>query len=160
MLISTLNSFASTAIHADHLPRHLNDGEYQQLLQTVLAETEDSPAGLLHRTWFLTLAFTGIRLSELLDLRLSDLDLATGRLFIHDPKNQDGRVAFLTPSLLQHLQHYLAWRPPTETDHLFVTAKQSFNVVAIRYRCRKWSAFLWSAALAPSSAPHIRNSSH
>lgn len=121
------------------LPRHLSDAEYQQLLQTVLAETEAISDGLLHRTWFLTLAFTGIRLSELQDLRLSDLDLATGRLFIHDPKNQDGRVAFLTPSLLQHLQLYLTWRPPSESDHLFVTSQaMPLTRGAIQYRCGKW----------------------
>jgi site-specific recombinase XerD len=125
----------------DALPRYLTDTEYQQLLQTVLVETEEAAAGPLHRTWFLTLAFTGIRLSELLDLRLSDLDLATRRLFIQEAKNQEGRVVFLTPSLLQHLQHYLAWRPQTATDHLFVTIQgQPLSSSAIYYRCRKWGA--------------------
>lgn len=125
----------------DALPRHLSDTQYQQLLQTVLAETEASASDLLHRTWFLTLAFTGVRLSELLDLRLSDLDLATRRLFIQDTKNYEGRVGFLLPALVQHLQLYLAWRPQTETDHLFVTAQgQPLAPGAIQYRCRKWGA--------------------
>ncbi|MCB0045799.1 MAG: tyrosine-type recombinase/integrase [Caldilineaceae bacterium] len=79
-----------------------------------LAETEETDGGILHRAWFLTLAFTGIRISELLDLRLSDLDFSTLRLFIHDAKNQEGRVCFLTPALVHHLQCYLAWRPDAE----------------------------------------------
>lgn len=123
----------------DPLPRHLSDAEYQRLLQLVMTETETAEAGILHRTWFLMLAFTGIRLSELLDLRLSDLDLSTRRLFIHDAKNHEGRVCFLTPSLVQLLQGYLAWRPDTDTDHLFVSPQGlPFTPSPIRYRCRKW----------------------
>ena len=123
----------------DPLPRHLSDAEYQRLLQLVMTETETADAGILHRTWFLMLAFTGIRLSELLDLRLSDLDLSTRRLFIDDAKNQEGRVCFLTPSLVHLLQCYLAWRPHTDTDHLFVSAQGlPLTPNSIRYLCRKW----------------------
>ena len=123
----------------DSLPRHFNDTDYRQLLQTVLAQTETQPNGLLHRTWFLVLAFTGIRISELLNLRLSDLDLATGRLFIEESKNDSGRVTFLTPSLRQHLQHYLAWRPASDSDHLFIGANGlPLTTATVRSRCRCW----------------------
>lgn len=123
----------------DALPRHLNDAEYKQLLQTVLDQTEAQPHGLLYRTLFLTLAFTGIRLSELLNLRLSDLDLATGRLFIEESKNDKGRVTFLTSSLRQHLHHYLAQRPASDSDHLFVNQhSQPMSPGSVRYRCRQW----------------------
>ena len=123
----------------DALPRHLNDAEYKQLLQTVLDQTETQPQGLLHRTWFLTLAFTGIRLSELLNLRLSDLDLATGRLFIEESKNDKGRVTFLTASLRQHLQQYLIQRPDSDTDHLFVGENGApLSPGSVRYRCYRW----------------------
>lgn len=124
---------------SDPLPRHLSEAEYQHLLQSVITQTEEADAGILHRTWFLTLAFTGIRISELLDLRLSDLDLLTRRLFIHDAKNHEGRVCFLTPALVHHLQSYLAWRPDTETDSLFVSPQGApLGPNPIRYRCRKW----------------------
>lgn len=124
---------------ADTLPRHLQDDEYTQLLQTVLDQTETQPQGLLHRTWFLTLAFTGIRLSELTNLRLSDLDLATRRLFIEESKNDKGRVTFLTASLCQHLQHYLAVRPASDTDHLFVNQDgRPLSPGSVRYRCHQW----------------------
>lgn len=135
---------------SDPLPRHLNEFQYQQLLRTVLNATSDDASGLLHRTWFLTLAFTGIRLSELLDLRLADLDLQTKRLFIHDAKNAEGRVIFLTPALVQQLQAYLAWRPSTDTDHLFLTAHgHPLSPAAIQYRCR-----LWGAACDLTLSPH------
>lgn len=123
----------------DTLPRFLKDDEYKRLLQTVLDYTENQPEGLLHRTWFLTLTFTGIRLSELLNLRLSDLDLPTGRLLIEQSKNDKSRVAFLTSSLCQHLQHYLAQRPASDSDHLFVGENGlPLSPGSVRYRCRRW----------------------
>lgn len=126
---------------AEPLPRHLDENAYQQVLQIMLQQTEDSTMGLLHRTWFLTLAFTGIRLSELLDLRISDLDLNTRRLFIHDSKNDHGRVVFMTPALVQHFQAYLAWRPLAHTDHLFVRLDGlPLSPASIRYHCRQWGA--------------------
>ena len=139
----------------DSLPRHLSDDEYQRLLQTVLADTQEPASAPLHRTWFLTLAFTGIRLSELLDLRLSDLDLSTRRLFIHDAKNGEGRVAFLTPSLVRLLQSYLAWRPQTETDHLFVSDQgKPLTSSSIYYRCRKWASLADLQQLSPHRLRH------
>ena len=135
---------------AQPLPRHLDEQLYQQLLQTVLDQTADTETGLLHRSWFLTLALTGIRLSELLDLRISDLELPTRRLFIHESKNEQGRVVFLTPALAQHLQAYLAWRPNSQTDHLFVTPDgRPLAQGTVRYRCRQWGAIH-----AVSFSPH------
>lgn len=132
------------------LPRTLSDDEYQRLLHTVLDQTAQDEAGLLHRTWFLTLAFTGIRLAELLDLRLADLDLTTRRLFIHDSKNGHGRVVFLTPALQQQLEAYLASRPNAVTDHLFLAADGSpLSDAALRYRCH-----LWGTLAALSFSPH------
>ena len=139
----------------DALPRHLSDDEYHRLLQTVLDDTREPDSALLHRTWFLTLAFTGIRLSELLDLRLSDLDLPTRRLFIHDAKNGEGRVSFLTSSLVQLLQSYLAWRPRTETDHLFVSDQgRPLSSSSIYYRCRKWATMADLQQLSPHRLRH------
>lgn len=121
------------------LPRNLDDEQYKLILKTMLSRTEDAPDLLLQRTWFFTLAWTGIRRSELLDLRISDLDLATRRLFIHDSKNEQGRVLFLTPSLVQYLHAYLAWRPDSPTDHLFVYGDgRPLTSSAISSKCQRW----------------------
>lgn len=139
---------------SEPLPRHLDEAAYQQVLQTMLQQTEEPDTGLLHRTWFLTLAFTGIRLSELLDLRISDLDLNTRRLFIHDSKNDHGRVVFMTPTLVQHFQAYLAWRPTTLTDHLFISADgQPLSPASIQYHCRQWGA-IHGITLSPHRLRH------
>ena len=67
--------------------------------QTVLAQTaDDTSASALDRAWFFTLSHTGLRISELLNLRLADLDL-TGGCMIVQGKNRRDRVVYLTPTI-------------------------------------------------------------
>lgn len=120
------------------LPRGLDNQQYQLIMNTLLSRTKDAPDGLLQRTWFLTLAWTGIRRSELLDLRTGDVELTTRRLFVHESKNDQGRVLFLTPLLAQYLQAYLAQRPDAPTDHLFVYDDgRPLTASAISSKCQR-----------------------
>ena len=121
------------------LPRYLSPDEFSRLYQTVLTQTQDaSPAARLDRAWFITLAHTGLRLSELLNLRLADLDLAGGRLFVCGSKNGVDRVAYLTPTLSQALRDYLAVRPASSDDHLWLDHHQPLRDHQLRYRLRRW----------------------
>jgi len=122
------------------LPRFLPADDYQRLLETVLAQTAaDTPRQRLDRTWFLVLLRTGIRTAELLDLRLSDLDLSGRRLLIHSSKNFHGRVVFLTPDLSAALTTYLAQRPHTDDDHLWIDKGQPLLSARVRYCFDRWS---------------------
>ena len=58
-------------------------------------------------------------MNELLDLRISDVDFANGRILICNPKGGHDRIAYMTPSLVQHLQRYLLQRPTTADDHVW-----------------------------------------
>ena len=63
----------------DPLPRYLSEKDYRRLEMTIWRETEtDTYHARFDRAWFLTLAHTGVRISELLDLRLGDLNLRGG----------------------------------------------------------------------------------
>ena len=65
----------------ESLPRYLSESEYNRLKQVVVEQTdEDTPRAARDRAWFFTLAHTGVRISELLNLRVGDLDPAGGRL--------------------------------------------------------------------------------
>jgi site-specific recombinase XerD len=121
------------------LPRHLTNEEFQRLVQTVgQATTAGTPQALLAWTWFSTLIATGLRLNELLDLRLSDLDLAGARIFIRQPKNRQDRVVFLTPSLQALLHRYLAQRPASPDDHLWQFGTTRLNADHVRHQLRRW----------------------
>ena len=67
----------------DPLPRYLQPEEYERLLKTVQEQTaSDSQRHALDRAWFLTLAHTGLRTCELLNLRLHDVDFTGQRLIV------------------------------------------------------------------------------
>jgi len=124
---------------SDPLPRYLPADAYQRLLKTVLAQTASStPRHALDRAWFLTLAHTGIRTCELLNLRLHDVDFASKRLIVRGSKNYHDRVVFLTPTLLAVLANYLALRPSIEDDHFWIDGDKVLIAARIGYRVHRW----------------------
>ena len=124
---------------ADPLPKHLSTADYERLVKTVLAETEQPTlAALAGRAWFLTLAHTGMRLNELLDLRLGDIDFANGRILICNPKGGHDRVVFMTPSLGHSLHFYIMQRPAGADDHLWRYNGRLLADEAVRDQLARW----------------------
>jgi integrase/recombinase XerD len=124
------------------LPRHLSESEYRRLEQTAFAQTaQDTLTDSRERAWFLTLAYTGLRICELLDLRLADLDLAGGRLTIRGGKNTRDRIVYLTPTLIQALQNYLVHRKSVADDHLWLIEAEPMPDHQVRLRLHHWGQF-------------------
>lgn len=124
----------------DPLPQYLSEPEYRRLAQVVLEATEaDTYKAYFDRAWFLTLAHTGIRLSELLDLRLEDLHLAEGYATIRGGKPRKDRVVYLTPVLATALSRYLHHRPDlAEVPYLFVSRGRAASVAVIGGRLKRY----------------------
>lgn len=121
------------------LPRHLSDAEYERLTTTILMPTAgNTPTDRQEQAWFLTLTHTGLRVNELLDLRLSDLDLPGRRLLIRRAKNGADRLVYLTSPLVAALQSHLALRPASPDDHLWLHAGQPVTANHIRHRLLRW----------------------
>lgn len=118
------------------LPRYLPEGDYRRLESTVLRATvSDTYEACFDRTWFLTLAHTGLRVSELLALRLEDLDLEAGRATVRCGKPRHDRVVYLTPVLIESLIRYLALRPDLPDElRVFVLHSRSPTDRTIRNR--------------------------
>jgi site-specific recombinase XerD len=136
------------------LPRDLSYADYVRLVETVLAHTcLNTAADLQARAWFLTLAHTGIRVSELLNLRLADLDLEGGRLFIRTPKNGRERIVFLTPGVIVACQQHLAQRPLSYADHLWGQENRPLTANFIRHCLRNWGK-LCDVAVSPHQLRH------
>jgi integrase/recombinase XerD len=96
-----------------HLPRDVSDDDVARLCAVIDDERDRAMFGLM--------VGAGLRLSELLDLRLGDLDLTAGYATVRGSEPGRDRVIYLTPALNQVLKHYLAQRPDLpDEDHLFV----------------------------------------
>lgn len=122
------------------LPRYLPEPEYRRLETMVLENTQaDTYSACFDRAWFLTLAHTGMRLSELLALGLDDLDLAAERAIVRGSKPGHDQVVFLTPGLVEALRRYLEKRPEMPDEgRVFVLHGRSPTTRTIQRRLRKY----------------------
>jgi site-specific recombinase XerD len=123
------------------LPRALSEAEYRRLEQVVWEQTAaaTSPAAQ-ERAWFLTLAHTGLRLSELLHLYWSDLDWAGGRLCVRGGKQSRDRVVYLTPRLIQALQAHGGHQELRGQAALWPDREGRLQDHQVRYRLRQWGS--------------------
>ena len=89
----------------------------EQKLPTVLSEEEvlriiSSTTNLKHKTILVTIYSCGLRLSELLNLRITDVQSDRGLLLIKDGKGNKDRNTILSLTTLALLRkYYLAYRP-------------------------------------------------
>ncbi len=139
----------------DHLPRYLTVTELQRLEQVIHMETAaNTPQDIFNRTWFYLLAHTGIRLSEVLNLRLSDCDLSGQRLRIQAGKGDRDRVLPLTDALVAHVQAYLTVRESAPTDHLLIYKGTAVKPHLIPDRLRRFADKAQLEAVTPHRLRH------
>jgi len=132
------------------LPRFLSEEEYQRLEAHVMTCTATGTQDdCLERAWFYLLAHGGLRLCELRDLRLGDVDLEGQRLVIREGKGKRDRVIPLSVTTVTALRDYLAVRGAAPTDHLLV-----FHQQALRSRWVQAHLSRYGAAVNVTVSPH------
>jgi integrase len=107
-------------------PHIYTDGEVGDLLA---AARRLPPSGTLrpatYETFFGLVASTGLRRSEALHLRCSDLNLAAGYLTVRQTKFCKSRLVPLHPTVIEAMSRYLTIRqrslPSAPDDHVFVS---------------------------------------
>lgn len=129
----------------DELPkpiRRLPDPPSQKEMEKILSEVERDKRGV-----FRLLYETGMRLSDLLNLKLSDLDFENRSVKIFQIKQQTERIAFLTEGCISLLTEYIEkYRPvpaPGFEDFLMissVTGKQISGKTIQRW-VKKYSSY-------------------
>jgi site-specific recombinase XerD len=108
------------------LPKYLTDEQVQKLRdeieQNVSQEVLHSRRrmAILVRASFYLLWQGGMRLGEVEELRLEDLDFPQKRLSVRDGKGRKDRTVYLTETTIQALQEYLAVRGEGSGDHVFL----------------------------------------
>lgn len=123
----------------DPLPRFLSENDYQRLENTVLQATQcEERDDLLDRAWFYLLSDAALRISEVCDLRLGDIDLAAQRLIVRQGKENRDRTVPISPTLLLALSAYLPLRGQAQTDHLLVYRQQAIHADTIWKRLHRY----------------------
>lgn len=119
-------------------PKGLERSQVRRLLREVELR-QDIRANAIF-TMFL---FTGCRVSDLVELALSDLMLAerSGSAVLRQGKGNKQRSVPLPLPARRALQSYLESRPPVESDKVFVGERGPLTDRGVRNLCDKYSAF-------------------
>jgi integrase len=110
----------------DPLPRYLTDEQVKKLREEVERAVREAKLAshrrlaVLIRAAFYLLWQAGMRLGEVEELRLEDLDFGQKRLSVRDGKGKKDRTVYLTETTIHALQAYLAVRGEGSGDHVFL----------------------------------------
>ncbi|MDW3209078.1 MAG: tyrosine-type recombinase/integrase [Reichenbachiella sp.] len=87
------------------------------LTQTEVAQLIQAPSNLKHRTMLTLIYSAGLRISELINLKIKDVDSENMRIWVRDGKGSKDRITVLSKTALLMLRTYfLEYRPK---DYLF-----------------------------------------
>lgn len=99
----------------------------QEQFETLLAEAGKWKSGqsnydvILNQTLVATLGLTGLRASELCNLKLQEVDLLNKKIFVYLGKGKKSRYVGICNKLHGYLVEYLELRPKTQLENFFVT---------------------------------------
>lgn len=116
----------STLRMAKPLPRHLRDEEVSVLLRKITKHRDKAMVMVMLRC--------GLRVEELANLQLADLDLRQSRIFVRHAKGGKQRVVYISNDAKHALIDYLRVRGPSRTRGIFLVEKGEFkgNPISVR----------------------------
>jgi integrase len=126
----------------DPLPKYLTDEQVKKLRDEVEGKVTSAELAshkrlaLLMRAAFFLLWHGGLRLGEVEELRLEDLDWGQKRLSVRDGKGRKDRTVYLTETALCALREYLAVRGEGSGDHVFLYRNAPLKKDLIRARLK------------------------
>ncbi len=135
------------------MPQSLSETEVERLLEAPQVET---PLGLRDRTMLEVLYASGLRVSELVTLRLAQIGLAEGVVRVLGKGNKERLVPLGEPAI-QWLQRYLReirvmWLAGTMQEYAFITPRgQPMTRQAFWYRIKHHAA---TAGIMVPLSPH------
>ncbi len=150
---------ATTRVRVRHQPPYvLSDDEVRRLFAAIDSQpmSSFSNKALVDPVLFRVLYGAGLRVSEALNLTLSDLDTSAATLRIRDSKNGEGRTVPITVRLAATLDSYIAAAHPASehSDRVFYAraAGRPINQATVYTRFRGY--------LADAGIPHFVGGPH
>jgi site-specific recombinase XerD len=126
----------------ERLPRFLTDEQVRKLrdeVERIVQEAQRASQrrdALLVRAVFYLLWQGGLRLGELEELLLEDLDIPARRLSIRNGKGMKDRTVYLTDTVIAALRDYLAVRGEGSGDYIFLYRNAQLKKDLVRDRLK------------------------
>ena len=134
-MLSALRSYFSFLIKIDYkspisptsielvktIKKHPRVSEFDEIVKLIESPTEfekNNVVSVRNRAMLETLFSTGMRISELINLRKEQID-KTGKIFIRG-KGKKERIVYLTPRAQRHIKKYLEIQGETDSPYLFI----------------------------------------
>ena len=135
--------FHSKALRAPKLPQKKKPSATPEMVLHFVNALEGEYV-LRNRAFFLTAFDSGLRLAEICQLRVEDLDLTTGRIEVLRGKGSKYRVSFVSTVTIKAIRRYLKSRVISDTkEPLFLSESGSFltaqGMQSVRYKAEKKS---------------------
>lgn len=126
------------------LPRCLTHDQLQVVLNTVRwMKWTYNFSPIRNEALLSTFAFTGLRLSELLNLEMSDVNLSEGEILVRQGKNRKDRIVPIHPRLKRILENYLAEKkkrlPPSRWFFTSIRSSKQLGQKNIQQLCERVS---------------------
>jgi integrase/recombinase XerD len=124
--VCALRFFYHHTLHRDWMIEHIPYPRHEQKLPVVLSPAEvvalfQSAPNLKHRAILMTIYAAGLRVSELINLRVTDIDRQRQLICVRQGKGHKDRQVMLSPKLLELLQLY--WKKYRPMTWLFPGAR-------------------------------------
>ena len=159
-IVSALRFLYTNTLHRQIDIERIPFPRYEKKLPIILSREEvkvllEAPKSLRHRTILTTIYAAGPRVSEVVHVKVSDIDSSRNVIWIRGGKGRKDRQTLLSPKLLDLLRCYWRWKRPN--DWLFPGEKlgQPITCAAIVLACKKAAeAAGISKAIHPHSLRH------
>ena len=78
------------------------------------------------------LCATGVRVSELRQVKIKDIDFLTGEVKIYGEKTRTWRKAYLNANAIKHVQDYINDRKYFTSEYLFCSSRYPYNMTCVQ----------------------------
>jgi integrase/recombinase XerD len=154
--VCALRFFYHDTLHRHWMIEHIPYPRHEQRLPTVLSPSEVGALfkvtqNLKHRAILTTIYAAGLRVSELTNLRVTDIDSQRQLICIRQGKGRKDRQVMLSPRLLALLRTY--WKSYRPSDWLFPGERPHSPITQVTvWRICKQASI--AAHLSKSISPH------
>lgn len=126
--INAMKFYYEQVLHKEKFFWDIPRPKKPQLLPRLLSETElarlfNALSNRKHKAMLFTAYSAGLRVSEIINLKLSDIDSQRMQIFVSRAKGKKDRYVNLSPVLLDILRNYIQECKPRPTEYLFESSQ-------------------------------------